>query len=102
MKKTSIIIAIFSVVSILKYKVAEAVCPLCTIAVAGGVGFSRWIGIDDTISGLWIGALTLSMALWNINWFDKKKIHFKFHMLLCHCCPFIVEYGNYWKSIRSA
>lgn len=67
-----------ALVSIFKSKVALAVCPLCTIAVASGVGFSRWIGIDDTITGLWIGALTLSMAFWNINWFDKKKIHFKF------------------------
>jgi len=65
-------------ISILSHKVALAVCPLCTIAVASGVGFSRWLGIDDTVTGLWIGALTLSMAFWNINWFDKKKIHFKF------------------------
>jgi hypothetical protein len=73
-----IIIAGLVTISILSHKVALAVCPLCTIAVASGVGFSRWIGIDDTITGLWIGALTLSMAFWNINWFDKKKIHFKF------------------------
>lgn len=71
-----------SLISVLKYKIASAVCPLCTIAVASGVGFSRWLGIDDTITGLWIGALTLSMAFWNINWFDKKKIHFKFRNII--------------------
>lgn len=69
---------ILTIISIFKSKVALAVCPICTIAVASGVGLSRYLGIDDTITGLWIGALTLSMSLWNINWFDKKKIHFKF------------------------
>jgi len=24
-----------------------AICPVCTVAVAGGVGLSRWLGIDD-------------------------------------------------------
>jgi hypothetical protein len=33
------------------------VCPVCTIAVAGGVGLCRYLGIDDLISGSWIGAL---------------------------------------------
>lgn len=67
-----------TIISIFKSKVALAVCPICTIAVASGVGLSRYLGIDDTITGLWIGALTLSMSLWNINWFNKKKIHFRF------------------------
>ncbi len=34
---------------------AQAICPICTIAVGAGVGFSRYLGIDDTIAGLWIG-----------------------------------------------
>jgi len=56
---------------------AQAICPVCTIAVGAGVGFSRYLGIDDTITGLWIGGLTVSMILWTINWLDKKNIHFK-------------------------
>jgi len=43
---------------------ALAVCPVCSIAVAGGVGLSRWLGIDDTISGIWIGGLIISLAIW--------------------------------------
>lgn len=56
---------------------ALAVCPVCTIAVGAGVGLSRWLGIDDTISGLWIGGLTVSLSLWTINWLRKKNINFK-------------------------
>jgi hypothetical protein len=54
-----------------------AVCPICTVAVGAGVGFSRWLGIDDTITGLWIGGLIVSLILWTISWLDKKNIFFK-------------------------
>lgn len=55
---------------------ASAVCPICTVVVGVGLGISEELGIDDSVAGLWIGALTVSMAMWNINWFEKKKIHF--------------------------
>jgi hypothetical protein len=58
-------------------KQALAVCPICTIAVGAGVGFSRWLGIDDSITGLWIGGLTVSMITWTLSWFDKKNIRFR-------------------------
>ncbi len=50
----------------------HAVCPVCTIAVGAGLGLSRYLGIDDSISGLWIGGLTLSMSFWLINWLKNK------------------------------
>ena len=49
-----------------------AICPICTLAVGAGVGLSRWLGVDDTVTGLWIGGLTVSMILWTIFWADKK------------------------------
>ncbi|TAK96690.1 hypothetical protein EPO05_01275 [Patescibacteria group bacterium] len=55
---------------------ASAVCPVCTIAIGAGVGLSRWLGIDDTIAGLWIGALTVSMIMWTLSWFEKKSWNF--------------------------
>ena len=56
---------------------AQAVCPVCTVAVGAGLGLSRWLGIDDVISGLWIGGLTVSMIMWTLNWLDKKNYHFQ-------------------------
>lgn len=50
----------------------QAVCPICTIAVGAGLGFSRYLGIDDTVTGLWVGALILSSALWTANWLKSK------------------------------
>ncbi|MCR4326608.1 MAG: hypothetical protein NUV52_03060, partial [Candidatus Roizmanbacteria bacterium] len=51
----------------------HAVCPLCTIAVGAGLGVSRWIGIDDTVTGIWIGGIIVSSGLWLADWLGKKK-----------------------------
>ena len=70
-------ILIFPAVGILAIPgVASAFCPVCTVAVGVGLGLSRWLHVDDTISGLWIGALILSSALWLVNWLKAKKITF--------------------------
>lgn len=52
---------------------AHAICPLCTVAVGAGVGFSRSLGIDDSIVGVWIGGLLVSSSMWLIEWLRKKK-----------------------------
>lgn len=52
--------------------VARAVCPLCTIAVGAGLGLSRWLGIDDSITGVWVGGLLLSSSFWLASWAGKK------------------------------
>ena len=57
---------------------ANAFCPVCTVAVGVGVGLSRWLGIDDTISGVWIGGLIVALIMWFIDWLNKKEIYFKF------------------------
>lgn len=55
---------------------AVPICIICTVAVGAGVGFSRWLGVDDTITGLWIGGLAASLSFWTINWLNGKKIKF--------------------------
>jgi hypothetical protein len=71
-------------------KQALAVCPVCTVAVGAGVGLSRWFGIDDSITGLWIGGLLVSIIMWTLNWFDKKEIHFKFRGVVVASIYFIL------------
>jgi len=68
-----LIIAVVSLAALLSARAAAAICPICTIAVAGGVGLSRWLGVDDTISGLWIGGLTVSVIGWTIDWLHSKN-----------------------------
>lgn len=55
---------------------AFAICPLCTIAVGAGIGLFEWLGISDLISGLWIGALIVSLSFWTANWFNRKGWRF--------------------------
>lgn len=55
---------------------AKAFCPICTVAVAGGVGLSRWLGIDDTITGLWIGAFIVSTIMWTNVFLKSRGLRF--------------------------
>ncbi len=69
----NIIALIFSSMIFLLYtRPVYAICPVCTIAVGAGVGFSRYLGIDDTICGIWVGGLVISSALWAVGWVDSK------------------------------
>lgn len=47
-------------------------CPLCTISIGAGLGLSRWLKVDDSITGLWIGALLLAFSIFTYNWLAKK------------------------------
>ncbi len=53
-------------------------CPVCTIAMGSGVGLCRYLGIDDLISGVWIGGFLMSLTIWTIDWLNKRKIKFLF------------------------
>jgi hypothetical protein len=56
----------------------QAFCPVCTIAVGAGVGLAQYLGIDDTISGVWVGGLIVALIMWAVDWLNKKGINFKF------------------------
>lgn len=75
MKKKQLFLGILSsiIVSLFLVKGVFAVCPLCTIAVAGGVEVSRVLGVDDLITGVWIGGLIVSMSFWFSDWLTKKN-----------------------------
>ncbi len=67
---------------------AQAICPVCIVAVGAGVGIAEEFGVDDTIVGLWVGALIIAMAWWTVNWLIKKNWCFKG----CGSITFIVYY----------
>jgi len=58
---------------VLSSQSALAVCPVCTIAVAGGLGISRTLGVDDTVTSVWIGGIILSSSFWLVDWLSKKE-----------------------------
>lgn len=73
-----LILLLFPVMAVKTY----AVCPVCTVAVVAGLGLSRWLGIDDSISGVWIGGFILSTSFWLTSWFTKKNIKIKYLTLI--------------------
>ena len=73
MKRILTFLFIIAIASLLTPEKILAVCPVCTLAAAGGLGLSRYLGIDDTVSGLWIGGLVLAAGLWLADWMAKKN-----------------------------
>ncbi|MDD5145787.1 MAG: hypothetical protein PHF44_03010 [Candidatus Pacebacteria bacterium] len=75
-------------------------CPVCGLAVGIGVGLCRWLGISDLISGTWIGALIVVLALWTIDWLDKKNIRFLFRKISVFALYYaIIIVPLYWMKI---
>jgi hypothetical protein len=81
MKKYYLGFLIFSILICMTQSVL-AVCPVCTVAVAGGVVILRELGIDDMISGMWVGALIVSSIIWLLDWLNRKKITFLFKKII--------------------
>jgi hypothetical protein len=48
-------------------------CPVCSIGIAVSLGLSKWLGVDDSITGVWAGALILALSLWTLDWLFKKR-----------------------------
>ncbi len=60
-------LSVLGVVNLLTSQVqAVAPCVACVVAIGGGLGVSRALGIDDGMTGVWVGALLLGLSesLW--------------------------------------
>jgi hypothetical protein len=77
MSKKIIIFLSFIIAGTVLAGTAKAVCPVCVVAIGAGVGLCRWLGVDDIISGLWIGALIVAMIMWTLIWLRQKNWQFK-------------------------
>lgn len=82
MKKVFVFLLVLATLFTIHYSLftreAQAVCPVCTAAVIGGLGLSRLLGIDDSVSGVWVGGLILSLSFWTVDWINRKGYFKKF------------------------
>ena len=53
-------------------------CAVCTIAIGASIGIARRIGVDDTVIGVFFGALMTVCGFWLIKYFEKKNWNFSF------------------------
>jgi hypothetical protein len=49
-------------------------CPLCVAGAGAGLSFSRILGVDDSITGVWIAAFLGAMSLWIAGSIKKTYI----------------------------
>ncbi len=59
-------------VTLLLPGISYAHCPLCVAGAGAGLTLSRLIGLDDSISGVWLAALLGGMVLWSYSWLVRK------------------------------
>ena len=52
-------------------------CPLCVAGAGAGLSLSRILGIDDSITGVWMGAFLGATAYWLSNMIKKTYIPFQ-------------------------
>lgn len=55
---------------------ASAHCPLCVAGAGVGLSVARFLGIDDSISGIWLGAFLAAISFWMDASISKKLKHF--------------------------
>ncbi|MEK6848861.1 MAG: hypothetical protein AABX65_04485 [Nanoarchaeota archaeon] len=72
--KRFIIFSLIGILLVLNIQAVMAHCPLCTVAAGGGIAVARWLGVDDSIVGVFVGAFIVSTALWLGKWLNKKNI----------------------------
>ena len=58
-------------------KPVYAHCPLCVAGAGVGLSFSRILGIDDSITGVWMAAFLGAMSLWFTNSLKKKYVPYQ-------------------------
>lgn len=90
MKKSVLSALIVFVVAVLAMPAAWAVCPVCTVAVGAGLEGARLLGVDDVITGIWAGGLTLSLFFWTVGWLKKRGVT---NVWLLIVLPLVVYYG---------
>lgn len=54
-------------------QVAYGHCPLCVAGAAAGITLTRWVGVDDSITGVWMGALLGAISIWTYLAATKKR-----------------------------
>ena len=77
----------------------SAHCPLCVAGAGVGLTLSRWIGVDDSITGLWIGAFLGAMSFWIYSSLVRKikKTHLVWLKPLIYVLVFASSIWSFYR-----
>lgn len=78
---------------------AWAVCPVCTVAVGAGLEGARLLGVEDVITGIWAGGLTVSLIGWTANYMKKRGVTNKMWYVLNVAAYYLLLMMVYWFPI---
>ena len=73
--------------------------PLCAIGIAGGLGLSKLLGINDITLGFWIGALILSFSVQFNKFLIKKGKAFPLSFWLVFLLTWTLSVGPVWNKL---
>ena len=73
--------------------------PLCAIGIAGGLGLSKLLGIDDITLGFWIGALILSFSVQFNQFLIKKGKAFPLSFWLVFLVTWFSSFLPVWNKL---
>lgn len=74
---------------------ADAVCPVCTIAIGAGLEGMRMLGVKDILTGIWAGGLTVSLIGWTANYMKKHNVKNVFWYILNAIVYFALLFSVY-------
>ena len=74
MKKTAASLSLFSLFYLLFPRVALAHCPLCVAGAGVGLSLSRLLGIDDSITGVWLAAFLGAISFWSESLIKRREL----------------------------
>ena len=86
---------------------AFAHCPLCTIGAGAAAAGAAWLGIDNIVIGIFLGASALAMGLWISRLAKKRYVPFQklaisafsFASIIIPVLPIMQGYSSIYVSL---
>ncbi len=74
------------------------VCDLCTLGVVAGLSISRYLWVDDSVVGVWVGACIVALIIMTNAYLEKKNIRFRFRDTVIALSYVVFSYGSLYYA----